>query len=112
MRQWEGASTEVSGGSDHSQGREIILQVDPKQLGFVWARVWQESTSMTPNLVLPGGNKSSQREFLRERQQNLREKEHMLLSPGLQGNTKSLSLEAATEQGAAPHPTEHLLQMN
>lgn len=64
-----------------------------------------------PNLVLPGGNKGSQCGFLRERQQILREKEHMLLSPGLQGNTKSLSLEAATEQGATPHPTEHLLQM-
>ena len=86
--------------------------MDPKQLGFAWARMWQGSTSMAPNLVLPGGNKSGQHGFPRERQQKLGEKEHILLSPGLQESTKSLPLEAAREQEAAPHPTEHLLHMN
>lgn len=35
---------------------------------------------MAPNLVLPGGNKSGQQVFLRERQQKSGEREHMLLS--------------------------------
>jgi len=103
---------EASGGSDHPEGWEIILPTDPKQLEFVWALAWQENTSMAPSLVVPAGNRSGQHGFPRERQQKLGEEEHILISPGLQGSTKSLPLEAAGEQGAAPHPTEHLLHMN
>lgn len=112
IKQRDGASTEVSRGSDHPEGWEIILQTDPKQLEFVWAHAWQENTSMAPSLVVPVGNKNSHHGFPRERQKKLGEKEHILISPGLQGSIKSLPLEAAREQGAAPHPTEHLLHMN
>lgn len=60
-----------------------------------------------PNLVLPGGNRSSQHRVL-----ELGEKEHFLVSPGPRGKNRSLPLEAGREQGDAPHPTELLLHMN
>lgn len=82
------------------------MQMDPRQLGFAWARVWQEDAPMAPSLALPGGNKCG---FPRERQQKLSEKESILLFPGLKNSTKSLSPEIARETAA--HPTEHPLYM-
>lgn len=39
ITQGEGPNTEMVGGSHHSWGWEITLHMDPRQLGFAWARV-------------------------------------------------------------------------
>lgn len=91
----------MAGGSHPSRGWEIILHMDPRQLRFAWACVWQEDASMAPSLALPGGNKHG---FPRERQQKLSEKERILLFLGLKRSTKSLSLEVARERRLLPTP--------